>query len=100
VRFVVNFVTPIATSAPHIYLSALPWSPKKSIIAQHFLCNFPNTLHILTGQDNIWPAAVNVIMGHTSAVLSVSFSPDGKHVVSGSGDKTICIWDTETGEMC
>ncbi|KIL53895.1 hypothetical protein M378DRAFT_93416, partial [Amanita muscaria Koide BX008] len=27
------------------------------------------------------------------------FSPDGKRIASGSHDKTICIWDVETGEQ-
>jgi WD40 repeat protein len=30
-------------------------------------------------------------------VRSVSYSPDGRHIVSGSDDKTIRIWDAETG---
>jgi WD40 repeat protein len=30
--------------------------------------------------------------------MSVGFSPDGKRVVSGSYDGTICIWNAETGE--
>ena len=30
---------------------------------------------------------------HSSYVLSVAFSPDGKSIVSGSGDKTIKVWD-------
>ncbi|MSW64160.1 MAG: hypothetical protein F2825_04620 [Actinobacteria bacterium] len=34
-----------------------------------------------------------------SAVNSVSFSPDGKYVVSGSGDKSVKIWSTESGEV-
>src|SRR6516164_1368944 len=37
--------------------------------------------------------------GHTEWVRSVAFSPDGKHVVSGSLDKTIRIWDVETRQM-
>ena len=32
--------------------------------------------------------------GHGSLyVTSVAFSPDGKSIVSGSGDKTIKVWD-------
>jgi WD40 repeat protein len=34
--------------------------------------------------------------GHEKSVRSVAFSSDGKRVVSGSLDKTICIWDAET----
>ncbi len=37
--------------------------------------------------------------GHTDRVQSVSFSPDGKRIVSGSRDKTIKIWDTKTGKQ-
>ncbi|KAF5337527.1 hypothetical protein D9758_016982 [Tetrapyrgos nigripes] len=34
--------------------------------------------------------------GHKSFVLSVAFSSDGRHVVSGSADGTIRIWDMQT----
>ena len=36
--------------------------------------------------------------GHTDRVRSVSFSGDGKQVVSGSWDKTVRVWDTQTGK--
>ncbi|KAH7202846.1 WD40-repeat-containing domain protein, partial [Fusarium oxysporum] len=36
--------------------------------------------------------------GHNSHVSSVVFSHDSKKVASGSDDKTIRIWDAETGE--
>ena len=35
--------------------------------------------------------------GHTDRVTSVSFSGDGKQVVSGSWDKTVRVWDVESG---
>ena len=35
--------------------------------------------------------------GHTGYVTSVSFSPDGSRIVSGSGDKTVQLWDSHTG---
>ena len=31
---------------------------------------------------------------HSNAVTSVAFSPDGTKIVSGSGDKTIKVWDS------
>jgi WD40 repeat protein len=37
--------------------------------------------------------------GHTGSVWSVAFSSDGKQIVSGSDDKSIRVWDAETGEM-
>ena len=42
---------------------------------------------------------VKILSGHTDAVSSVAFSPDGKYIVSGSWDSTIIIWDVETGNI-
>lgn len=38
----------------------------------------------------------SAIPGHAEAVLSVAFSPDGKHLASGSGDTTVRLWNHET----
>lgn len=34
--------------------------------------------------------------GHAEAVVSLSFSPDGQHLASGSGDTTLRLWDLNT----
>lgn len=34
--------------------------------------------------------------GHAEAVISVSFSPDGLYLASGSGDTTVRFWDVST----
>jgi WD40 repeat protein len=34
---------------------------------------------------------------HAGPVWSVALSPDGKRVVSGSGDELVKIWDVQTG---
>ena len=36
--------------------------------------------------------------GHRSDVLAVAFSPDRRTLASGSRDRTIRLWDTETGQ--
>ena len=38
------------------------------------------------------------LAGHTDEVFSVAFSPDSKMLASASADKTIKLWDTQTGE--
>ena len=37
--------------------------------------------------------------GHDDDVRSVCFSPDGKHIASGSDDKTVKIWNASTGKL-
>ncbi|MEW6494128.1 MAG: tetratricopeptide repeat protein, partial [Cyanobacteriota bacterium] len=41
----------------------------------------------------------NRLEGHDSTVRSVSFSPDGKTLASGSNDNTIKIWNLATGKL-
>ena len=37
-----------------------------------------------------------ILRGHTSAIHSVAFSPDGSTLVSGAQDNTVKMWDVET----
>ena len=38
-----------------------------------------------------------VLSGHMNEVNSLTFSPDGKSLVSGSDDKSVKFWDVQTG---
>jgi WD40 repeat protein len=38
-----------------------------------------------------------IFSGHTAEVICLTFSSDGKSLVSGSGDETVKLWDMQTG---
>jgi len=42
---------------------------------------------------------MRTLTGHSAEVQSVAFSPNAKLTASGSSDKLVKIWDTETGAL-
>ncbi|KAF7984138.1 hypothetical protein HWV62_16782 [Athelia sp. TMB] len=99
IKFVNVFAPPISESVPHIYLSALPFSPKSSLVAAQYLNEYPLTLNLSSGSLSDWPAALKMMEGHTAMVIAVAYLPDGRHIASGSSDYTTRVWDAETGEI-
>jgi WD40 repeat protein len=97
-QFAVAFREIIETSVAHIYLSALPSVHKTSTIADVFMPKYPSLIRITTQGIHQQLVPRLVLRGHTSVVTSAGFSPDGNHIVSGSWDNTIRIWDARTGE--
>jgi len=97
IKFVQNFAGVISESTPHLYLSGLPFSPPRSALANMLTEKFPNIAQVARGQHEDWPSNQHVLQGHTDIVNSIAFSSDGRHIVSGSRDQTIRVWDAQTG---
>ena len=98
-RFIRYFGGAIAKSAPHVYLSALPFAPTGSLVSQHYSSSFPQILRLERGRLSHWPSSELVISTPGGQVKSIALSPDGLRIASGSEDGTICVWNATTGEM-
>ena len=71
------------------------WNPaiKKTLI----ICKEDRIIKLLLLQKNI-NQKMDIFIGHTQVIYSVSISQDGKILASGSGDRTIKLWDLATGK--
>ncbi len=54
----------------------------------------PEVFYLALAEQWTSPAGKN----HQQAVEDAAFSPDGKHIVSASADKTLRLWDVGTGK--
>lgn len=70
---------------------ALAWSPDGKYLA--------SSLGSVTIWDVTTGQIVKTLRGHTYNISSLSYSPNGKFLASASLDKTVKIWNTESGEV-
>lgn len=63
---------------------------------KHFVINSGKTPMICATDGASLPVD---LVGHEGEVHSILYSPDGKHVATGSDDKTARIWNAESGQL-
>jgi len=71
----------------------------QSMLKQALECNSGLWLRPLTA--SLTPPGgplIRILEGHIHQVIAVAVTPDGKHVISGSWDNTLRVWDIESGK--
>ncbi|CAE7050278.1 unnamed protein product [Rhizoctonia solani] len=96
-NFVIWFAAnPCSRSTPHIYISALPSCAKSSWVYKQYIKRTRGLASIITTEHD---EAVLAIWSVESAVCSMSISPEGDCIVTGSGDGNVHVYDTHTGAV-
>ncbi|KAJ7481815.1 WD40-repeat-containing domain protein [Mycena latifolia] len=95
-QFVVAFHEPISRSAPHIYISALPFLRTDSQIYQAFAPLFPSTLACASSVNRRIHPLLRFVT--PDKVTCMAFSNDGMHIATASLGGKLQIWDSRTGE--
>src|SRR5262245_53838087 len=96
-RFILYNRFIMENSPLQVYASALVFSPTMSKIRRLFQNDRPHWISTSPLVDENWNSCLQMLEGHTDGVTSVAWSRDGKRLASGSSDRTVRIWDGETG---
>ncbi|WPJ60419.1 hypothetical protein SMAC4_13266 [Sordaria macrospora] len=96
-RFALSNKSIIEQAPLQAYISALVFAPKNSLIKRNFRAEEPEWIRTKPAVELNWNACLQTLEGHGDFVDSVAFSPDGQRLASGSGDRTIKIWDPASG---
>ncbi|KAF2861206.1 YVTN repeat-like/Quino protein amine dehydrogenase [Piedraia hortae CBS 480.64] len=89
-----NDIEPEAVAKSH---RSLAFAPSKSVIRSIFKHEMEDFLLVWPPVTTNWGPKLQTLRGHAEAILKIKPSTDGKRLVSTSRDRTVRLWDIESG---
>ncbi|TFK63677.1 WD40 repeat-like protein [Pluteus cervinus] len=97
-HFISRFYGPIVTSTPHLYISAVPFSPSSSLVYKMCHIYLPNRVMLRSQLETYWRADSFLFSGSSNGTHSISFVPLTNLICSASSHDQIQLWDPFTGQ--
>jgi len=82
------------------WLNSAALSPNGQMLACGNISNVNSTIRLwqVNHLSNFSQVPDKILQGHTDSIWSIAFSPDSKILASGSSDRTVKLWDCQTGQ--
>lgn len=99
-RFVLSARGGIEQAPLQAYISALIFSPSRSLTRQNYQYEEPEWMKITSSMQDVWDHCTQVLYGceDDDYVTAVKFSHSGKLIASGTLEGVVKIWDASSGE--
>ncbi|MBE0669191.1 MAG: hypothetical protein IH588_01265 [Anaerolineales bacterium] len=91
----------IARMTNNGYVSSLAFSPDGKYVVSGGCDQLDSNYNCIQGSARVWETTTGkefARVAYDGNVESVAFSPDGKYVVSKTGDITVRVWEVTTGK--
>ncbi len=83
----------------HGQRKALAFHPHNRLVAGPYVGSSGKSRYGFQLIDPETGKLVRSVQGHTDGVADLAFSADGKMLATGSTDRTVRVWDVDTGEL-
>lgn len=97
-RFILFHKPGIASAPLQVHTSGLIFTPSGSNVKNSMEAHEPRWVLMKSRMKNNWGAGLQSLVGHCGPIYSMDISSDLSLIVTGSEDKTVRLWQVDTGD--